>query len=220
MQWKSWKAMSDEMNYNFDDINDDILTYIDMLLAEQYKQWKRDLHQYFETFDDLQVALEEGCPKEFKAREDNWGNREKKTLLHHSGLRPFSYKMEVRRQGGSKFSEIDIFSDVCVRPEHELVESLHVKAVGRVRLPASSRDFARVCGSPEDAGFQILTETLDQTLERRPRTYCRGIRKAWRRVPTASSSSQSKSQVIALTAEAVDLRTELASYKSEMSQIV
>ncbi|TQE04359.1 hypothetical protein C1H46_009978 [Malus baccata] len=118
MQWKSWKAMSDEvrtkMNYNFDDINDDILTYIDMLLAEQYKQWKRDLHQYFETFDDLQ--------KNAKA---NKSNREKKTLLHHSGLRPFSYKMEVRRQGGSKFSEIDIFSDVCVRPEHELVESLH-----------------------------------------------------------------------------------------------
>ncbi|TQE01920.1 hypothetical protein C1H46_012544 [Malus baccata] len=55
MQRKSWKAMPDEVrmkvhtllstNYNFDDINDDMLAY---------------------------VALETGCPKEFEDREDNW----------------------------------------------------------------------------------------------------------------------------------------------------
>ena len=29
--------------------------------------------QNFKTFDDLhQVALKEGCPKEFEDREDNW----------------------------------------------------------------------------------------------------------------------------------------------------
>ncbi|KAB2615507.1 hypothetical protein D8674_022095 [Pyrus ussuriensis x Pyrus communis] len=75
-----------------------------------------DLHQYFGTFDDPQVALEEGCPKEFGGREDNWAwlcshfqelgyvkkvkanksNRDKKALLHHSGLKPFSYRMETR----------------------------------------------------------------------------------------------------------------------------
>ncbi|TQD78448.1 hypothetical protein C1H46_035988 [Malus baccata] len=47
MQWKSWKVMPDEvrtkvraylsMNYNFDDINDDMLAYINMLFVEWYK---------------------------------------------------------------------------------------------------------------------------------------------------------------------------------------
>ncbi|KAB2632478.1 hypothetical protein D8674_028725 [Pyrus ussuriensis x Pyrus communis] len=83
MQWKSWKAMSWKvmevlegdaqlsMNYSFDDINDDMLVYVDRLFAERYKQWKSNLHQYFETFDDSQVALEEGCPKKFEAWEDS-----------------------------------------------------------------------------------------------------------------------------------------------------
>ena len=31
---------------------------------------------------------------------------------------------------------------------------------------------------PKNAGFQILTETLDQTLGQRLRTYCKGIRNA------------------------------------------
>ncbi|TQD69790.1 hypothetical protein C1H46_044677 [Malus baccata] len=74
MQWKSWKAMSNDVrtktNYNFDNINDDMLAYVNRLFAEWYKQWKSDLHQYFETFDDLQVALEEGFQKEFKDQED------------------------------------------------------------------------------------------------------------------------------------------------------
>ncbi|KAB2623909.1 hypothetical protein D8674_037862 [Pyrus ussuriensis x Pyrus communis] len=83
---------------NFDDINDNMLVYVNS-----------NLHQYFQTFDDPQVALEKRCLKEFKDQE-NWVwlcshfqaldymkkakankiNREKKTLLHHSGLRPFS----------------------------------------------------------------------------------------------------------------------------------
>ena len=49
-----------------------MLAYVNRLFYEQYKQWKSDLHQYFETFDDPHVALEEGCPKEFEGREDNW----------------------------------------------------------------------------------------------------------------------------------------------------
>ncbi|TQD89226.1 hypothetical protein C1H46_025219 [Malus baccata] len=160
-------------NDNFNDINDDMLAYVNRLFAEQYKQWKSNLHQYFETFDDPQVALEEGCPKEFEDQEDNWvwlcnhfqepgyakkakannRNWEKKTLLHHSGSRLFSYRMEARQQGGSKFPEIDIFNNVYVRPGDELAKSLH-------------------------------------------------------------------SQVTALKAKVADLRIELASYKSQMSQIV
>ena len=40
----------------------------------------------------------------------------------------------------------------------------------------------------EDAGFHIVTETLDQTLGRRPRIYCRGMGNARRRESRASSS--------------------------------
>ncbi|VVA37818.1 PREDICTED: MIMGU_mgv1a024113mg partial, partial [Prunus dulcis] len=128
MQWKSWKVMPDETktevrgqlstNYNLEDLDDESLAYFNRLFSERYKQWKSDLHHHFEAFDDPQVALQEGCPKELEGREDSWawlcahfqapafvnkakvnkGNRKKKTLLHHSGSRPFSYRMDARRQ--------------------------------------------------------------------------------------------------------------------------
>ncbi|VVA39916.1 PREDICTED: LOC109849882, partial [Prunus dulcis] len=155
MQWKSWKVMPDETktevrgqlstNYNLEDLDEESLAYVNRLFSERYKQWKSDLHHHFEAFDDPQVALQEGCPKELEGREDSWawlcahfqapafvnkakvnkGNRKKKTLLHHSGSRPFSYRMDARRHGGSKFPEIDVFGDVYVRPGNELAESLH-----------------------------------------------------------------------------------------------
>ncbi|CAN6716536.1 unnamed protein product [Malus baccata var. baccata] len=167
-----------------------------------YKQWKSDLHQYFEMFDDSQVALEEGCLNEFEDRQDSWKkakvnkiNREKKTLLHNSGSRPFSYRMEVRRKG-SKFPEIDVFADVYVRPGDELTELFHV------------------------SNFLCIKETLDQTFDRRPWTYCRGMGNARRQESEASSSSQSKGEVTTLTQEVTGLRNELASYKTQMSLIV
>ncbi|KAB2615062.1 hypothetical protein D8674_021650 [Pyrus ussuriensis x Pyrus communis] len=108
MRWKSWKMMPNKTNYNFDNINDNLLVYVNRLFAKQYKQLESDLHQYFQTFDDLQVALEEGCLKEFEDREENWVwlcnhfqeppyviSLEKKTLIHHSSSRPFSYRMEA-----------------------------------------------------------------------------------------------------------------------------
>ncbi|KAB2616899.1 hypothetical protein D8674_012768 [Pyrus ussuriensis x Pyrus communis] len=49
-------------NYNFNDINEDMLVYLNRLFSEHYKQWKSDMRRYFEMFDDSQVALEE----------DNW----------------------------------------------------------------------------------------------------------------------------------------------------
>ncbi|CAL9004875.1 unnamed protein product [Prunus brigantina] len=180
MQWKSWKVMPDEIkmqvcgqlstNYHLEDLNEESMTYVNRLFGERYKQCKSDLHHHFEAFDDPQVALQEGCPKELEGREDSWawlcahfqapdyvnkaqvnkGNRKKKTLLHHFGSRPFSYRMDARRRGGSKFPEINVFGDVYVRPGNELAESLHVKEpVGssRVYLQTSSRDSDRVCGS-------------------------------------------------------------------------
>ncbi|KAB2619843.1 hypothetical protein D8674_037409 [Pyrus ussuriensis x Pyrus communis] len=205
--WKSWKAMPEEtkntVRNQLSDMDDDMFAYLNWLFSEHYKQWKSDLHQCFQQFDDLQVSLDEGCLKELQDQQDSWVwlcghfeepgyvvrrrrrtkiNKEKKTLLHHSGLRPFSYRMEE----GSKFLEIDVFADIYVRHGDELTESLHV------------------CGYPEDAGFHIMTETLDQTFNRRPGTYCRRMGNAKRRESRASSSSKS----------------ELASYKSQMSMLV
>ncbi|BBN67775.1 hypothetical protein Prudu_180S000400 [Prunus dulcis] len=127
MKWKCWKVMPDEikmevhgqlsMNYNLEDLNDESLAYVNRLFSKRYKQWKRDLHHYFEAFDDLQVTLQEGCPKELEGG------------------------MIVGR--GSKFPEIDVY----VPPGNELAESLHYKdddggeePVGSsgVRLPTSS----------------------------------------------------------------------------------
>ncbi|CAL9012431.1 unnamed protein product [Prunus brigantina] len=124
---------------------------------------------------------------------------------------------------GSKFPEIDVFGDVYVRPGNELAESLYTTMVEKSQLvlqesasqlppdtPLESVD------PPHDAGFQILTETLDQTLGRRPGTYCRGMGNARRRESRARSASQSNSQVTALTAEVAELRTQM----SQMSQIL
>ncbi|CAL8990037.1 unnamed protein product, partial [Prunus brigantina] len=62
---------------------------------------------------------------------------------------------------------------------------------------------------PQDSGFQILTETLDQTLGRRPGTYCRGMGNARQREPRPRPAAQS-SQVTALTAEVATLRSQMS----------
>ncbi|KAB2620883.1 hypothetical protein D8674_039463 [Pyrus ussuriensis x Pyrus communis] len=172
IQWKSWKTMPEETkntvrnlfntNYNLEDMKDDMFAYLNQLFSERYKQWKSGLHQCFQQFDDPQVALEEGCPKELEDRQDSWVwlcghfqepgyvkkvkankiNREKKTLLHHSGLRPFSYRMEARRKEGSKFSKINVLADVYVRPGNELTKSLHVS----VKWLYDKRYFSNTCG--------------------------------------------------------------------------
>ncbi|TQD73322.1 hypothetical protein C1H46_041143 [Malus baccata] len=50
-------------------------------------------------------------------------NRSKKKLLHRSGSRRFSYRLNEQR--GSEFFEIDMFKEVYVRPKDELTEQLH-----------------------------------------------------------------------------------------------
>ncbi|CAL2272086.1 unnamed protein product [Prunus armeniaca] len=247
MQWKSWKVIPDEIkmqvrgqlstNYDLEDINEETLAYVNKLFDERYKQWKSDLHHHFQAFDDPQVALQEGCPKELEGREDSWawlcahfqapdyvnkaqvnkGNRKKKTLLHHSGSRPFSYRMDARRRGGSKFPEINVFGDVYVRPGNELAESLHTTMVERSQLvlqesasQLSPKTPIESVDPPHDAGFQILTQTLDQTLGRRPGTYCRGMGNAQQREPRPRSSSQANSQVTVLTSRVAELEGQMS----------
>ncbi|BBN68861.1 Ankyrin repeat family protein [Prunus dulcis] len=238
MQWKSWRVMPDEIkaevrgqlstNYNLEDLDEESLTYVNRLFAERHKQWKSDLHHHFQAYDDPQVALQEGCPKELEGREDtqvNKGNRKKKTLLHHSGSRPFSYRMDARRREGSKFPEIDVFGDVYVRPGNELAESLHTTMVERSQLVLQESASQlppetpiESVAPPQYAGFQILTETLDQTLGRRPGTYCRGMGNARRREPRPRSSAQSNSQVTVLTAQVATLENKLSAILQSLAQ--
>ncbi|XP_050136157.1 uncharacterized protein LOC126611876 [Malus sylvestris] len=146
-----------------------------------------------------------------KANKINW---KKKTLLHHS--RPFFYRMEFPYlflfQEGSKFPEIDAFVDVYVRPGDELTQSLHATMVekGQSVLQESTSQLPsdtpiEFVDPPEDAGFHILTKTLDQTFGRRPGTYCWGMGNAKRWESGASSSWQSKDQVTSLTQEVTGL---------------
>ncbi|BBN67408.1 hypothetical protein Prudu_69S000400, partial [Prunus dulcis] len=222
MQWKSWRVKPDEIkvevrgqlstNYNLEDLDEESLTYVNRLFAERYKQWKSDLHHHFQAYDDPQNKAQV-----------NKGNRKKKTLLHHSGSRLFSYRMDARE--GSKFPEIDVFGDVYVRPGNELAESLHTTMVERSQLVLQESASQlppetpiESVATPHDAGFQILTETLDQTLGRRPGTYCRGMGNARRREPRPRSSAQSNSQVTALTAQVAPLQSQMSVILQSLAQ--
>ncbi|CAL8137303.1 unnamed protein product [Prunus armeniaca] len=179
MQWKSWKVMLDEIktetNYNLEDLDDESLAYVNRLFSER-RVARSSLRGG--RIVGRGSALIFRCPI-------LWKN---KTLLHHLGSRPFSYRMDARQRGGSKFPKIDVFGNVYVRPGNELAKSLHMTMVGGSQLvlqesasqlpPNTSIESV---DPPQDAGFQILTETLDQTLRRRPGTYCRGMGNArWR----------------------------------------
>ncbi|KAL6269670.1 hypothetical protein ACE6H2_026581 [Prunus campanulata] len=137
------------MNYNLENVNDELLGYINRLFADRYKQWKSDLHHHFQAFDDPQT-----------------------TMIEKSQL--------VLQESASQL------------PPDTPLESV---------------------APPQDAGFQILTDTLDQTLGRRPGTYCRGMGNARRREPRSRSSSQSNS---VLTAKVAQLETQMA----QMAQII
>ena len=63
---------------------------------------------------------------------------------------------------------------------------------------------------PSDAGFQIQTETLDQSLGRRSGTYCRGMGNARQRPPRPRESSESNEEVTALKTEVADLKSHLS----------
>ncbi|CAL9009569.1 unnamed protein product [Prunus brigantina] len=71
---------------------------------------------------------------------------------------------------------------------------------------------------PQDAGFQILTETLDQTLGRRPGTYCRGMGNARQREPRPRSASQANSQVTVLTSRVAELEGQMSVILQSLSR--
>ncbi|KAM1018760.1 hypothetical protein ACFX2C_040348 [Malus domestica] len=135
--------------FDLDDISPEVKAYLDETLATRYKHWKNYLHTHFKLWDTPEIARLSGCPSELKDWPEDWEwlckhftnpkfvkksvagkiARESKTLLHHSGSKPFSYRLEARRQEGSKFPEIDMFEDVYVRPGDANSEHLHALMV-------------------------------------------------------------------------------------------
>ncbi|BBG96391.1 hypothetical protein Prudu_005182 [Prunus dulcis] len=189
MKWKSWKVMPDETNaevrgqlstnYNLEDLHDESLAYINRLFSERYKQWKSDLHHYFEAFDDPQVALQEGCPKELEGLEDSWawlcahfqapsfvpksiraiGRRRLFSIIRVPGPSPIGWMHGGR--GVQIPRDRRLWRRLC-STWNELAESLHESTS---QLPPDTP--IESVDPSQDAGFQILTETLDQTLGRR-----------------------------------------------------
>ncbi|BBH09429.1 Ankyrin repeat family protein [Prunus dulcis] len=217
MQWKSWRVMPDEVkaevrgqlstNYNLEDLDEESLTYVNRLFAERYKQ----------AYDDPQVALQEGCPKELEGREDSW-----EWLCAH--FQAPNLRMDARRREASKFPEIDVFGDVLFDPGMSW-PSPFIRRCGEepVVLQESASQLPpetpiESVAPPQDAGFHILTETLDQTLGRRPGTYCREMGNARRREPRPRSSAQSNSQVTALTAHVASLENKLSALLQSLAQ--
>ncbi|XP_048431358.1 uncharacterized protein LOC103960391 [Pyrus x bretschneideri] len=253
MQWETWAEIPQEtkilvrdklsVNFDFKDISPEVITYLDETFANRYKNWKSDLHAHFKKFNDPEVARLQGCPSDLKDRPEDWEwlcnhftdskfvkksvagkkARDSKTLLHHSGSKPFSYRIETRRQEGSKFPEIDVFKDVYVRPGNEIAEQLHAtmvekgdaviqEATSQLPLETPMEDVTL----PEDVGFQIMTEVLDQKYGRRHGKVVRGMGKARVRETGASSSKSTTGEVNALKEEVTTLKGQLAAQDEQI----
>ncbi|CAL8990344.1 unnamed protein product [Prunus brigantina] len=178
MQWKSWKVMPDEIklqvrgqlstNYHLEDLNEESMAYVNRLFGERYKQWKSDLHHHFQAFDDPQVALQEGCPKELEGREDSWA-----WLCAHFQAPDYVGGRNSQRSTSSVTFMFDLgmswsspFIRRWWRGASWFFKSPPPNFLPRLR---SSLWILRMM-----LDFRFLTQTLDQTLGRRPGTYCRG----------------------------------------------
>ncbi|KAB2595258.1 hypothetical protein D8674_030708 [Pyrus ussuriensis x Pyrus communis] len=171
-----------------------------------------DLGQQFQFTYTIVVAMVKNCPttkwRSWKDVPENMKkavmdellansiNRSKKKLLHQFGSQRFS-KLEERHKGGSKFPEIDMFKEVYVQPVDKLREQFHVRpdCSEGGGFSASFETLIEEVFPLEDAGFQIMTATLDQTLGCRHGNVHRGLRKAHLRDLSASSSRQRTEEV-------------------------
>ncbi|XP_070671602.1 uncharacterized protein [Malus domestica] len=251
MQWKSWAQIPEEtkelvqdkltVNFDLEDISPEVSAYLEETLANRYKDWKCAFHKHFQLWDDPEIARLQGCPAELKDRLEDWEwlckyftdpkfvksvagkkARDSKTLLHHSGSKPFSYRLEARRQG-SKFLQIDLFKDVYIRPGKEIAEQLLEKSTAILQEatsqlpPETSIEDVIV---PEDADLKIVTEVLDQKLGRCHGKVVRCMGKAGVRETGASSSISSTLEVNSLKEEVTTLRGQLVAQNERMNMIV
>ncbi|RXH75568.1 hypothetical protein DVH24_039267 [Malus domestica] len=127
------------------------------------------------------------------------------------------------KQEGSKFPEIDLFKDVYVQPGDETSEQLHVAMVekGVIVLqevtsqlpPETPIEDVTV---PEDVGFEIMTEVLNQKFSRCHGKVVRGIGKARVRETGASSSRSTTGEVNALKEEVATLKGQLVAQDKQI----
>ncbi|KAB2629621.1 carotenoid 9-10-cleavage dioxygenase-like [Pyrus ussuriensis x Pyrus communis] len=230
MKWESWakipKGTKKLVNFDLEDISPEAMAYLEETLATWYKHWKNYLHTHFKLSDDPEFAHLHGCPTELQDQQEDWEwlckhftdpkfvkksiagkiARDSKTLLHHSGSKPFPYRLKARRQEGSKFPEIDMFEDVYVRPGNETAKQLHLP-------PETPIEDVTV---PEDASFQILTNVMDQNFGRRhgKDVWCMGKTRV--RETGASSSGLNTAEVSALKEEETTLKGQLAVQNEQM----
>ncbi|XP_048447806.1 uncharacterized protein LOC125480744 [Pyrus x bretschneideri] len=246
MRWESWaqipeetkKLVRDKLSVNFDvkDLSPEVSAYLEGTLANRYKDWKSAFHTHFQLWDDPEIARLEGCPNELRDRPEDWEwlckhfmdpkfvkksiagkkARDSKTLLHHSGSKPFLYRLEARRQEGSKFPQIDLFNDVYVRPGNETAKELHDVMVEKSTAVLQEATSQLPPGTPieevnvpDDADIQIVTEVLDQKLGRRYGKVVRCMGKAGVPETGASSSTSSTGEVNALKEEVTTLKGQL-----------
>ncbi|XP_050104762.1 uncharacterized protein LOC126584411 [Malus sylvestris] len=143
--------------------------------------------------------------------------RDSKTLLHHSGSKPFSYRVEARREEGSKFPQIDLFKHVYVHPNNENSDQLYGDMVEKSiailqeatsQLPPETPIEDVIV--PKDADVQIVTEVLDQKFGRRHGKVVRYTGKAGVRETGAFSSRLSTGEVNSLKEEVTTLRGQVA----------
>ncbi|KAB2622120.1 hypothetical protein D8674_024302 [Pyrus ussuriensis x Pyrus communis] len=165
--------------YDLEDISLEVMTYLEETLANRYKNWKKIARLH--------------VPSELKDRPDDWEwlckhftdpkfvkksiagqkARESKTLPHHSGSKPFLYRLQTRRQEVSKFPAIDMFKDVYVRPGYYGGKEHFCSP--RSNIAASLRDPDRGRGSdnPKDPGR--ADEGAAEGPGRGDKVLCRGV---------------------------------------------
>nr|XP_028952491.1 uncharacterized protein LOC108170061 [Malus domestica] len=237
--WKSWAQIPEETK---ELVQDKLTCLLRGDLSKPVQRLEVCFSQAFQLWDDPEIARLQGCPAELKDRLEDWEwlckyftdpkfvkksvagkkARDSKTLLHHSGSKPFSYRLEARRQG-SKFLQIDLFKDVYIRPGKEIAEQLLEKSTAILQEatsqlpPETSIEDVIV---PEDADLKIVTEVLDQKLGRCHGKVVRCMGKAGVRETGASSSISSTLEVNSLKEEVTTLRGQLVAQNERMNMIV
>ncbi|CAN6557260.1 unnamed protein product [Malus baccata var. baccata] len=236
--WESWAEILKEtkilvrdklsVNFDFKDISPKVITYLDETFANRYGViWRllayRVAHPSWRTGERIGSGSATILRTQilwYKKSIAGKIARESKTLLHHSGSKPFSYRLEARREEGSKFPEIDLFKDVYVQPGDETSEQLYASMVEKRAVvlqeatsqlpPDTPIEDVTV---PEDAGFEIMTKVLNQKFGRCHGKVVRGIGKA--RVRETAHDEQIKAQNEQMRVQNEQLRAENEQMKAQ-----
>nr|XP_028954355.1 uncharacterized protein LOC103410663 [Malus domestica] len=127
--------------------------------------------------------------------------------------------------GGSKFPEINTFEEVYVRPGNEISEHLHALMVEKhaaVVQEATSQFPPNTpiedVTVPEDVGFQIVTDVMEQNFGRRHGKVVQCMGKARVREMGASSSNSNIAEVDALKEQVTTLQGQLEIQGEQMKE--